>query len=196
MAMMWPVAVAFPFGWLLGSFPTAILVARAHGRDITAEGSGNPGASNVLRVLGTRAFVLVMVVDFLKGALAAAAGLLLGGRPGAYALGVAAVLGHTLPLYRKGGKGVAAAGGMVAVLFPWITIVLALVWVTLAKVGRKASVASIVCAAAFPALVATWGYAGWEVGVVGAVAAFVIVRHAANIRLLVRGEERDLRSPT
>ena len=64
-------------------------------------------------------------MDFAKGALAAGVGLAVDGRPGAFVLGVAAVVGHTFPLYRKGGKGVAAAGGMLVVLFPLIVVGLA-----------------------------------------------------------------------
>src|SRR5256885_11668962 len=103
------VALLAPLAWLLGTFPTAILVARAKGRDVTREGSGNPGASNVGRVLGWRWGAVVLVSDFAKGTIATGVGLWVGGRPGAYVLGFAAVRGHTLPLSRKGGQGVAAA---------------------------------------------------------------------------------------
>jgi glycerol-3-phosphate acyltransferase PlsY len=194
MAPMWPVVVAAPFAWALGTFPTAVLVARARGVDITAVGSGNPGASNVLRAVGTKAFALVMAVDFLKGAIAAAVGLALGDRPGAYVLGAMAVLGHTFPLYRKGGKGVAAAGGMVFVLFPLITIALAVVWAVLGRVLRKASLASIVVTIAYPILVWLTGHDGWEIAVTSAIAVLLIARHWTNIRRLVRGEEGDLRA--
>jgi acyl phosphate:glycerol-3-phosphate acyltransferase len=196
MGPMWPVLVALPFAWLLGTFPTAGLVARAHGVDISKVGSGNPGASNVLRALGRRAFVLVMVGDVLKGAIATGVGVALGGAPGGVALGVAAVLGHTFPLYRKGGKGVATAAGMVAVLFPPVTAVLAVAWVLIALVAHKASLASLLCAVAFPVLVGVFGYPAWEIAVTAVVAVLVIARHTANIRRLVRGEEGDLRAPT
>lgn len=189
------IALLVPVAWLVGSFPTAMLVARAHGVDITASGSGNPGASNVLRTLGGRAFALVMAIDFAKGALAAGVGLAIGGRPGAYVLGIAAVMGHTVPLWRKGGKGIATAGGMVVVLFPIITLALAVVWAVIARVLRKASLASIVCTIAYPVLVAVSGRDWWEILVTSVVAAFILVRHASNIRRLVRGEESDLRAP-
>ena len=119
------VALLAPLAWLLGTFPSATLVARAKGRDILHEGSGNPGASNVARLLGWKYGLLVLVMDFAKGLVAAGAGLAVGGRPGAYVLGIAAVVGHTFPLYRKGGKGVACAGGMLVVLFPLIVLGLA-----------------------------------------------------------------------
>ena len=128
------VALLVPVAWLLGTFPSAQLVARAHGHDILAEGSGNPGASNVARLIGWRAGVLVLLADFAKGAVAAGAGLAIAGRSGACILGVAAVVGHTLPLYRKGGKGVAAAGGALVVLYPLIVVGLGMFWFVLARV--------------------------------------------------------------
>lgn len=191
---MWLVVVLAPVAWLLGTFPSALWVARAHGHDVLAEGSGNPGASNVARLAGWRAGALVLLLDFAKGAIAAGAGLAVYGRVGAYVLGVAAVVGHTFPVYRKGGKGVAAAGGMLVVLYPWIVLVLGVTWAVLAKVSHKASLASLPCTIAFPVLVAVGGYDGREVIAVSALAALVLLRHAANIRRLVRREENTITS--
>ncbi len=192
---MWPILVAVPIAWLLGTFPTAMIVARANGVDITTVGSGNPGASNVLRAIGGRAFAVVMVGDFLKGALSAGAGLAIGGRVGAYTLGVAAIAGHMFPLWRKGGKGVAAAGGMVVVLFPWITLGLAIVWAVIGRLLRKASLASLTTTIASPILVAVTGHDPWEIVVTSVVAAVLVVQHRHNIVLLARGQEQDLRAP-
>src|ERR1700692_4371386 len=116
------IALCVPLAWLLGTFPSAQLVARPPGRDILKEGSGNPGASNVARLLGWRAGAIVLLLDFAEGAIAAGGGMVIGGRAGACTLGVAAVIGHTFPLYRKGGKGVAAAGGALVVLYPLIVV--------------------------------------------------------------------------
>ena len=186
------VAVLVPVAWLLGTFPSAQLVARAHGRDILQEGSGNPGASNVHRLLGWRAGALVLLLDFAKGALAAGAGLAIGGRAGACILGVAAVVGHTYPLFRRGGKGVAAAGGALVVLYPFIVIGLGVCWFVVARVLHKASLASLLATILFPVAVLVAGYDRWEVGVVGGLALLVLVRHSANIRRLLRREENDL----
>jgi glycerol-3-phosphate acyltransferase PlsY len=190
------VALLVPLAWLLGTFPSATLIARAKGRDILQEGSGNPGATNVARILGWRYGLAVLAMDFAKGAVAAAVGLAVGGRPGAYVLGVAAVVGHTFPLYRKGGKGVAAAAGMLVVLFPAIVAGLLVVWVVVARVLKKASLASLLIALLFPVTAAVAGYDVWEVGVLGALAVLIIARHSANIRRLVRREEIDLGSGT
>ncbi len=183
-----------PVAWLLGTFPSASLVARAKGRDILAEGSGNPGASNVARLLGWRYGALVLVLDFSKGAIAAGVGLAVEGRAGALILGAAAVVGHTFPLYRKGGKGVAAAGGMLVVLYPVIVVGTGVIWFVLARLLHKASLASLLTTALFPIAVWLGGYDDWEVALVSALAVLVFVRHSANIRRLLRRQENDLRS--
>src|SRR5882672_2514646 len=192
MSGMIGVALLVPVAWLLGTFPSALLVARAHGRDILKEGSGNPGASNVGRLLGWKAGALVLLLDFAKGALAAGGGMVVGGRAGACILGFTAVIGHTFPIYRKGGKGVAAAGGALVVLYPLIVVGLFVVWAFVARVLHKASIASLLITILFPVAVLVFGFDRWEVGVVGGLALLVVVRHAANIRRLLRREENDL----
>lgn len=189
---MWITIALLPVAYVLGMFPSAVIIARWRGVDIMKAGSGNPGASNVIRVLGWRWGALVMVADFVKGTIAAAIGLGVGGRPGAYALGIGAILGHTFPFLRKGGKGVAAAGGMLVVLYPLVVLVLASTWLFVSKVFKKASIASLAIIVAFPIAVAVGGYAGWEIGVISAIAALLVLRHAGNIKRLVRHEENDL----
>ncbi len=180
--------------YLLGTFPTAALVARAGGHDVLTEGSGNPGASNVTRLMGWKAGAVVMAGDFLKGTIAAGVGLAVGGRIGAYALGIAAILGHVFPVTRrfKGGKGVATASGALVVLFPWIVAGLAVVWFLLARVLKRASVASIVCTVLFVVLAIVGGYDWVEIAVLAGLGVVILARHAANLRRLVRGEEPQL----
>src|SRR6478609_7976883 len=115
------VALAAIPAYFLGTFPTAVLVARVGGHDVLTEGSGNPGASNVARLMGWKAGLVVLLADFAKGAIASGVGLAVAGRGGAFTLGIAAVVGHMFPVTRrlKGGKGVATAGGMLIVLYPW-----------------------------------------------------------------------------
>jgi glycerol-3-phosphate acyltransferase PlsY len=187
----WFVVLAAIPAYLLGTFPTAILVARAGGHDVMAEGSQNPGASNVARLMGWKAGLLVMAGDLAKGAIAAGVGLAVVGRGAAFVLGILAVLGHTYPVTRhfKGGKGVATAGGMLAVLYPLIVLALAVVWFVVARVLKLASVGSMVLAVLFPVAVALAGYAGWEIAVTSALAVLVLVRHLPNLRRLVKGQE-------
>ena len=140
------VALLVPVAYLLGTFPSAELVARRRGVDVTAEGSGNPGASNTFRLLGWKAGALV----FAHGRRSRArspplVGLAVDGHRGAYVLGVAAVLGHVLPVTRKfkGGRGVATGAGVMLVIFPLLTLAMVVLWVALVRITHKASIASV-----------------------------------------------------
>ena len=183
-----------PLAYALGMFPTAALVTRRAGKDVTREGSGNPGASNVARLMGWKAGLLVLLLDMGKGALAAGVGLALDGHRGAFLLGVAAVLGHVFPITRrfKGGRGVATAAGVLVVVFPLVIAILGVVWVVIARGFKKASIASVVCAVLFPVIVAIRGNSVLDIAVTSALAAIIVVRHFANLRRLVRGEELGL----
>ncbi len=188
------VALLVPVAYLLGTFPSATLVARRRGVDVTAEGSGNPGASNTFRLLGWKAGALVFAMDVLKGVLAALAGLAVDGHRGAYVLGVAAVLGHVLPVTRKfkGGRGVATGAGVMLVIFPLITLAMVVLWVVLARVTHKASVASVTVAIVFPIAVALAGHEAGDIIVISVMALLVVARHLSNLRRLVKGEEHSL----
>jgi glycerol-3-phosphate acyltransferase PlsY len=177
--------------YFLGTFPSALLVARAGGHDVLHEGSGNPGASNVARLMGWKAGFLVLAADLAKGAIAAGVGLAVGGRAGAFALGIAAVLGHMFPVTRRfrGGKGVATAGGMLLVLYPLIVLALAVVWFVIARLLKLASVGSLVCTVLFPVLVWLAGYGATETAVIAGLAVIVVARHASNLRRLFGGRE-------
>ena len=188
------VLLLVPLAWLLGTFPSATLIAGAKGLDITHAGSGNPGATNVGRLLGWKWGAAVFLMDFAKGAIATGVGLAVADRPGAFVLGTAALLGHVFPLYRKGGKGIATAAGMLVVLYPLIVVGLAVVWFVVARVFKKSSLASLVITVLFPVTAALAGYDLWEVLALAALAVLVVVRHAANIRRLIRHEEMGLGS--
>lgn len=177
--------------YLLGTFPTAALMGRMTGHDPTAEGSGNPGATNVLRTSGRWAGVAVLAVDVAKGALAVGLGLLVGDHTLGVIAGAAAVLGHVAPVGRRfrGGKGVATAAGASAVAFPVLSLVLGVVFVVTVAVTRRVSVGSLVLALLLPVGVALGGGSGIEVLVTAGVSLVVIARHHENIRRLIRREE-------
>jgi glycerol-3-phosphate acyltransferase PlsY len=187
--------LAIVAGYLLGTFPTAKLVGRFTGHDPTAEGSGNPGATNVYRTSGRGAGAAVLLIDLAKGAIAAAIGLAVGDHTLGVLTGAAAVLGHVVPLTRptRGGKGVATAAGMAAVLYPGLSLVLGAVFVAVVAVGRRASVGSLVLALLLPVGVALGGHDGVEVLVTAGVSLVVIARHHDNIRRLLRHEEAPVR---
>ncbi|MBV8690396.1 MAG: glycerol-3-phosphate acyltransferase [Actinobacteria bacterium] len=183
-------AVLLVLSYLLGTFPTARLVA---GRAIEG-GSGNPGASNAFRVAGARAGIAVFAGDLAKGVLATAIGHAAQGRPLAFACGAAAVVGHCFPVTRrfKGGKGVATAAGMALVLFPVPALVAAAAWGAIAKATHKASVASVIAILVIPAGAAIERRPAWELAALAAVALLVVARHAPNLKRLARGEEQSL----
>jgi acyl phosphate:glycerol-3-phosphate acyltransferase len=185
-----------PLAYLLGTFPSAVMVARSRGVDILAQGSGNPGASNVARVLGGRWGALVFLLDALKGALPALAGQVLDSRPGAYVLVTAAVLGHMFPATRRfrGGKGVATMGGAMFALHPLPSLALLVVWLVARKATGKASLASLLITFGLPIGVAVSGAPAWEIGYVIALCVLVLVRHIENIKRLVAHRELSANS--
>jgi glycerol-3-phosphate acyltransferase PlsY len=146
---------AVGIGYLLGTIPTADVVARRHGdHDLRAEGTGNPGAANALKVLGARAGVTVMVGDIAKGGLASVAGRCLAGANGAHLAPVAAVAGHCYPVWTgfRGGKGVAASVGQCVATFPaYFPVDLAVAAATAAvpALKQRAFVATAVSSAAW-----------------------------------------------
>jgi len=186
------ITLAVVVAYFCGTIPSAIAVARSKGVDITSFGSGNPGASNVGRALGTKYFVIVMVMDALKGIVPVAA--MLGDRHVAYLCGAASVLGHVFPVTRRlrGGKGVATGAGVVLVLHPFILLTAFASWLLLSKVTGKASVASIV---AVPVVIGGFFVAGvpmWEVWSVIGIGLLVEIRHLGNIKRLLSGSENRM----
>jgi len=177
---------------LLGTFPNASIVARSRGINIEQVGSGNPGASNIARVMGTKWGVVVFILDGLKGAIPAAVGwLLLDNRAAGYGMLGAAVLGHMFPITRrfKGGKGVATMGGGAMVLQPILSLAMLVLWVVVRKLSGKASVASLAIMVGLPIAVTVKGAPGWEVAALIACNSLVLVRHVDNIKRLLAGRE-------
>ncbi len=182
-----------PASFLVGRLPTALVVAGRHGRDPLAEGSGNPGATNVARVAGRRAGLVVLVADLAKGFVCAAVGSAVGGDGLGMACGIAAVLGHVAPLTRTGGKGVATAAGVALALQPWAALIAALAFTATIVATRITALASIAAAVALTGAVVAIGAPAWEIVAFGALAGLVIGRHADNLRRLRAGTEH--RSP-
>jgi glycerol-3-phosphate acyltransferase PlsY len=184
-----------PIAYALGTFPSAILIARANGIDISTFGSGNPGASNVTRALGWRKGVWVYVLDAGKGALAAGLGLALDGRPLAYWCGAAAVVGHMFPILRrfKGGKGVATGSGVLLIVQPILAPLALGLWWLVTKVTGKAALGSLIAVALVPIGLIVQGKPAWEFIAVAGLCALILVKHAGNIVRLIRREEHSLR---
>jgi glycerol-3-phosphate acyltransferase PlsY len=178
-------------GYLLGSIDFGVIVPRLRGVDIYSVGSGNPGASNVLRTMGRSAAAFVMLGDAAKGFGAAALGDLVAGEATGVAAGFAAVVGHCWPLWHRfhGGKGVATGGGATFWIEPLMAGALLGGWGLVAGVTRRASIASIVLVSVYVPGMALFGHRGWSLVWGGAIALLILVRHHANIRRLVSGAE-------
>lgn len=189
----WDIA-AIAAGYLLGSVDFGVIVPRLLGVDIYGTGSGNPGATNVLRTMGRKEAALVLLGDLAKGVGAAALGSWAGGPAIGFAAGLAAVVGHCFPVWHrfKGGKGVAAAGGMVAWLEPWALLILLGVFMAVVALTRKASLGSLLAALGLVPALAVFGHRGWSLGLAGAAVALIVVRHLPNIRRLVKGSEHTI----
>jgi len=194
--------------YLMGSFPTSIIVARrARGIDIREHGSGNAGGTNVLRVVGWRAALVVAVVDVGKGALAAALPMLMTraaiplNRMDACALcGACAVVGHIYPVFARfrGGKGVGTSAGMFAVTQPLALALAAPVFVAAVWATRWVSLGSILGALAIPVAITFTRGGEWiganriAFGASVAIAALIFFKHRENISRMIRGRESRL----
>jgi len=210
-----PAALA---AYLVGAIPFGVLIARAHGKDLRAIGSGNIGATNVSRALGRKWGYICFGLDVLKGLLPMLAfGIILphvGTRdhsPVVLAswllVGIAAILGHVFPVYLgfKGGKGVATSFGVALGLWPYFTIcaLIALaVWVAVLLIWRYVSLASLCAALMFPislilgiVAIPDWHAANlWPLLIAATlIPLLVILRHRENIQRLLSGTESKIR---
>ena len=185
--------VAVGFGYIVGSVPFAFLLARRRGVDLRRAGSGNVGATNVLRTSGVWAGVAAMCLDASKGALAVLVVQRLTTGPATpMAAGLASVVGHLYPVWLgfRGGKGVATAAGVFGVMVPAALAVAGAVFVLAVWVTRYVSVGSMAGAITLAVVAAASG-APASVIVGAAVAALIIVhRHRANLARLIAGTER------
>ena len=192
-----------PIAYALGSIPFALIAGRLRGIDLRAHGSGNLGATNALRVLGTRTGIAVYVLDTLKGFLAVVLIPRLFGLDAAtnwaVAYAVAAVAGHVRPLFlgfRQGGKGVATAGGAFLALAPAAMLIALGVFTLLVVMTGYVSVGSLAATIALiGVLLLTPGTPVLLSAVSVLLGAFLFWSHRANIARLRRGEEHRFRLP-
>jgi acyl phosphate:glycerol-3-phosphate acyltransferase len=184
--------------YLAGSIPSAYLAGKFRGVDLRKHGSGNLGATNVVRVLGPRIGAVVFLADLLKGFLPVyfLPGYMETLRPELWALiyGVAAILGHVKPIFllgRGGGKGVATATGVFLSLAFVPMLIAEAVWVAVFYFTRYVSLASLLGAAVLPIAILVWTRDPQSPVFIASliIAAFVFWTHRANIGRLRRGEE-------
>jgi glycerol-3-phosphate acyltransferase PlsY len=187
--------LAVTLAYLVGSVPFAFLLARRRGIDLRDVGSGNVGASNVLRTSGIRAAVLAMILDALKGALAVLVAQRLA--PGAatpMAAGLASVVGHIYPVWLRfrGGKGVATAAGVFGVISPVALAIAGAVFLGAVWITRFISVGSMAAAVTLAVVTAVTDAPVVVSAGAAIAAAMIIQRHRGNIGRLLAGTERRI----
>lgn len=185
-----PTLISLAFGYLLGSIPFGLLLTRMAGLgDVRKIGSGNIGATNVLRTGNKKLAAATLLLDALKGTAAAAIAARFGLEAG-IAAGFAAFMGHLFPVWLgfKGGKGVATYLGILLGLVPFMLAVFAAIWVSVAYLTRYSSLSALVATAACP--VVLWLTGHKEVAILFAVLTLITwIKHRANISRLLRGTE-------
>jgi glycerol-3-phosphate acyltransferase PlsY len=186
--------------YLVGSLSFAVIVSRAMGlADPRSYGSGNPGATNVLRSGNKAAAILTLALDALKGyvpvLLAAIYGPRFGiGEGGVALIGLAAFVGHLWPVFFRfqGGKGVATAAGVLFGINPWLGLATLATWAIIAFFFRYSSLAALVAAAFAPFYqLLVWG-GGPVAGAISVMSLLLVWRHSANISKLLKGTESKL----
>jgi len=199
----WPGLAIVAGAYLLGSIPFSYLIVKlAKGRDVRTVGSGNAGATNVMRAAGKAAGVAALLLDCGKGIAAVAAARELGASSAVVGGAAAAVVvGHVFPVFLgfRGGKGVATASGALGALEPSVLAAAMALFVLVVAWKRTISLGSITAATAFPLLLLAGAGLGWlrppGAGPVAAsfvIAALILVRHHANLDRLRRGVEPRL----
>jgi glycerol-3-phosphate acyltransferase PlsY len=191
-----PFLIGFAIAYLVGSIPFGLLLAKAGGAgDVRRIGSGNIGATNVLRTGRKGLALATLALDMLKGALPVWLAYRYFGPDMAVAAGLGAVVGHCFPLWLgfRGGKGVATAAGVMAALTPLVTLIVVTLFVVLVLLTRYVSLASILAAVAAAPMAFWLGHI--QAGELYlALALLIVLNHAGNIRRLLAGTESRLGS--
>jgi glycerol-3-phosphate acyltransferase PlsY len=184
-------AAAFAFGYLLGSIPFGLVITRLAGtHDLRQIGSGNIGATNVLRTGRKELAILTLVCDVLKGTLAVVIANHVGGQDLAILAALGAFLGHLFPIWLRfrGGKGVATYIGILIALAWHAAVVFCLVWLAVAAVSRYSSLAALVASLATPLFLWSDGYLQ-EAQLFALFTVLLWIKHASNIARLATGSE-------
>jgi len=188
-----PTIISMVFGYLLGSIPFGLILTRMAGLgDVRKIGSGNIGATNVLRTGNKKLAAATLLLDALKGTAAAATASRWGIEAG-IAAGFAAFLGHLFPVWLgfKGGKGIATYIGVLLGLAPIIVLVFSAVWLAMAKLTRYSSLSALVATLVVPVVLLISGYG--KIGLLFVVMSIITwIKHKANIQRLLAGTESKI----
>jgi glycerol-3-phosphate acyltransferase PlsY len=186
-------ALLILFAYLMGSVPFGMLFTRGRGINLREVGSGNIGATNVLRAAGKGAAALTLIGDALKGTAAVALGRAFGvGAVYEGLIGLAAIAGHDFPVFLrfKGGKGVATSLGVMLIYAPWAGILTVMAWLGTVFATRYSSLGAIASFSLLPLFVILLGYGPVKLAVAAAASALLLVKHSENIKRLISGTER------
>lgn len=195
------IGLALASAYVIGSIDFAVIVARMHGVNIHEVGSGNPGASNVLRSIGRFPAALVMLGDTMKGVIGAAMGMIAAGVADplvewAFLAGLLAVVGHCYPVFHrfKGGKGVATGLGVLFFTVPLVGVIALAIWGVLVALTKTASISSLVAILISIPLAIWQGVTGMSLVWLLVTIALIFWRHRGNIQRVFRGSEQKVQA--
>jgi len=183
------------FASILGSIPFGVIIAKIKGVDLKRVGSGNIGATNVLRTLGKGSAAFTLLGDMLKGAAAVAIGKYLAlGSFYEGVMGLSAILGHNFSLFLrfKGGKGVATSIGVLLIYSPQIAILTLIIWLAMVLMTRYSSLGAIVAFGLLPVNVFLFDRSEAKLVISCMITVLILLRHIGNIKRLVKGIERKI----
>lgn len=200
----WIAVVALVFcaliAYFLGSLNFAVILSRIfHHDDIRKHGSGNAGATNMVRTYGRKWGIITFICDGLKAAVAVLLSMFLMGEGGAYIAALFAILGHIFPVYYKfkGGKGVAVAAISILCLNPLVFLILVIVFVAIVASSKYISLGSVICAFFYPLILnafnrgaSGFGFISTAISVI--IAVIVIFMHRSNIKRLMNRTENKI----
>lgn len=212
-------ALLIALAFILGSIPCGVIIAKVKGVDLKKIGSGNIGATNVLRSLGKGAALLTLLGDVLKGTAAVAIARVFVSGPGFYAssasgggaeilqsitsnpqaaieglAGLSAILGHNFSLFLRfrGGKGVATSLGVLVIYSPQVAILTLIIWLVAALITKYSSLGAIISFGLLPVNVFLFDPVGIKVLISAMITLLILVRHIGNIERLIKGAERKI----
>ncbi|MFZ6016999.1 MAG: glycerol-3-phosphate 1-O-acyltransferase PlsY [Nitrospirota bacterium] len=180
--------------FILGSIPFGVIIAKIKGVDLKKIGSGNIGATNVLRSLGKGPAAITLLGDVLKGTAAVAIGRYFGlGLFYEGLVGLSAILGHNFSIFLgfKGGKGVATSIGVIALYAPQTALFTLIIWLAVVLITRYSSMGALVSFGLLPVNIAIFD-SKEKLPVAILITVFIVIRHRENIRRLIDGTERKV----
>lgn len=188
------IVLLITFAFILGSIPFGVIIAKAKGVDLKKVGSGNVGATNVLRSLGKGPAAFTLLGDILKGTAAVAVGRHFGIGPFYEGLvGLSAILGHNFSIFLRfsGGKGVATSLGVLSIYSPQTALLTFIIWLVVVMVTRYSSLGAIVSFGLLPITILFLDVEGKLLSAI-LITILIFIRHRDNIQRLIKGTERRI----